>query len=285
VSDSGGARSDGRAPDQVRDVTFQRGWLDHAEGSCLVSFGATRVLCAASFTAGVPRWKKGSGSGWVTAEYAMLPRSTNTRSDRESVRGRVGGRTHEISRLVGRSMRAVIDVDALGENTIVLDCDVLQADGGTRTAAITGAYVALADAVAWAQNEGLVPASARVLPDSVAAVSVGIVDGQACREGLVAGSDRVLGDSVAAVSVGVVAGRACLDLHYDDDVRAETDMNVVMTGSGRFVEVQGTAEREPFDRAMLDSLLDLAATGCARLTDLQVAALATPVQHPIGGSR
>jgi ribonuclease PH len=247
-------RSDGRAPDQLRDVTFQRGWLDHAEGSCLVSFGATRVLCAASFTAGVPRWKKGSGSGWVTAEYAMLPRSTNTRSDRESVRGRVGGRTHEISRLVGRSMRAIIDVGALGENTLVLDCDVLQADGGTRTAAITGAYVALADAVAWAQREGLVPTSASVLTDSVAAVSVGIVD-----------------------------GRACLDLHYDDDVRAETDMNVVMTGSGRFVEVQGPAEREPFDRAMLDTLLDLAATGCDRLTALQVAALQAPVTHPLPG--
>jgi len=247
-------RSDGRAPDQLRPVSFERGWLDHAEGSCLVSFGSTRVLCAASFTAGVPRWKKGSGSGWVTAEYAMLPRATNTRSDRESVRGRVGGRTHEISRLVGRAMRAVIDVDALGENTIVLDCDVLQADGGTRTAAITGAYVALADALAWAG-----------------------------REGRVAGSDRVLGDSVAAVSVGVVAGRACLDLHYDDDVRADTDMNVVMTGSGRYVEVQGTAERAAFDRAMLDELLDLAAVGCRRLTDLQRAALAAPVTHPLGG--
>ncbi|MCU0283698.1 MAG: ribonuclease PH [Candidatus Nanopelagicales bacterium] len=232
-------------------MTFQRGWLDHAEGSCLVAFGATRVLCAASFTAGVPRWKKGSGSGWVTAEYAMLPRSTNTRSDRESVKGRVGGRTHEISRLVGRSMRAVIDVGALGENTVVLDCDVLQADGGTRTAAITGAYVALADAVAWAQREGLVPAAAHVLRDSVAAVSVGIVD-----------------------------GRACLDLHYDDDVRAGTDMNVVMTGSGAFVEVQGTAEGEPFDRAMLDTLLDLAAAGCGQLTALQAAALAAP----LGGS-
>jgi ribonuclease PH len=248
------ARTDGRAPDQLRQVTFQRGWLDHAEGSCLVSFGATRVLCAASFTTGVPRWKKGSGSGWVTAEYAMLPRSTNTRSDRESVKGRVGGRTHEISRLVGRSMRAIIDVGALGENTIVLDCDVLQADGGTRTAAITGAYVALADSVAWARREGLLPNGATVLTDSVAAVSVGIVD-----------------------------GRACLDLHYDDDVRAETDMNVVMTGSGRYVEVQGTAEREPFDRAMLDQLLDLAAVGCGRLADLQRLALDAPVVHPLAG--
>ena len=248
-------RTDGRADDQLREVSFRRGWLDHAEGSCLVSFGATRVLCAASFTAGVPRWKKGSGSGWVTAEYAMLPRSTNTRSDRESVRGRVGGRTHEISRLVGRAMRGIIDMDALGENTVVLDCDVLQADGGTRTAAITGAYVALADAVAWAQREGLVRPDAAVLRDSVAAVSVGVVD-----------------------------GRACLDLHYDDDVRADTDMNVVMTGSGTFVEVQGTAERVAFDRAMLDGLLDLATAGCARLTVLQREALQAPVLHPLAGA-
>ncbi len=237
-------RSDGRAPDQMRPVSFERGWLDHAEGSCLVSFGSTRVLCAASFTEGVPRWRKGSGSGWVTAEYAMLPRATTTRSDRESVRGRIGGRTHEISRLVGRSMRAIVDVAALGENTIVVDCDVLQADGGTRTAAITGAYLALADAVAWAAGRGLLAASARPLLDSVAGVSVGIVD---------------------AVP--------CLDLHYDDDVRAETDMNVVMTGSGRYVEVQGTAEREPFDRPMLDRMLDLAARGCAELAAMQAAAL------------
>ena len=241
-------RSDGRAPDQLREVTFQRGWLDHAEGSCLVSFGATRVLCAASFTAGVPRWRKGSGSGWVTAEYAMLPRSTHTRSDRESVRGKIGGRTHEISRLVGRSLRAVVDVDALGENTIVIDCDVLQADGGTRTAAITGAYVALSDALAWARAEGLLPTGAQPLTDSVAAVSVGVVD------------DRV-----------------CLDLHYDDDVRAGTDMNVVLTGAGSFVEVQGTAEHGAFDRATLDELLDLATVGCRTLAELQIAALAQPL--------
>ncbi len=249
-------RSDGRRADQLREVTFQRGWLDHAEGSCLVSFGATRVLCAASFTAGVPRWKKGSGSGWVTAEYAMLPRSTNTRSDRESVRGRIGGRTHEISRLVGRSLRAAVDVKALGENTLVLDCDVLQADGGTRTAAITGAYVALSDAIAWGRSQGLIAAGAQPLLDSVAAVSVGVVD-----------------------------GRACLDLHYDDDVRAGTDMNVVMTGSGSFVEVQGTAERGVFDRAMLDELLDLAALGCVELSALQEAALATPLAGPGGSAR
>ena len=228
-------RADGRTPDQLRPVTITRGWLDHAEGSVLVEFGRTRVLCAASFTAGVPRWRKGSGEGWVTAEYAMLPRATNTRSDRESVKGRIGGRTHEICRLVGRSLRAIVDYRALGENTIVLDCDVLQADGGTRTAAITGAYVALADAVAWATGEGLVKAGAKPLTGSVAAVSVGVVD-----------------------------GLPLLDLAYAEDVRAETDMNVVTTGDGQFVEVQGTAEGAPFDRPLLDSLLDLAVAGCAR---------------------
>ena len=227
-------RSDGRGPAQLRPVSFQRGWLDQAEGSTLVSFGRTRVLCTASFTPGVPRWLK--------AEYAMLPRSTNTRNDRESVKGRLGGRTQEISRLIGRSLRAVIDMEALGENTIVVDCDVLQADGGTRTAAITGAYLALADAIAWAREQGHVT-----------------------REPLI--------DSVAAVSVGIVDGEPRLDLHYDDDVRAETDMNVVMTGSGLYVEVQGTAEGEPFDRRMLDQLLDLAAAGCADLTLQQRAAL------------
>jgi len=233
-------RHDGRADDELREVRITRGWLDHAEGSVLVEFGRTRVLCAASFTAGVPRWRKGSGEGWVTAEYAMLPRSTNTRSDRESVKGRIGGRTHEISRLVGRSLRAVVDTRALGENTVVLDCDVLQADGGTRTAAITGAYVALVDAVAWARGEGLVGASR-----------------------------APLSDSVSAVSVGVVGGRPVLDLDYAEDSTADTDMNVVMTGSGTFVEVQGTAEGAPFDRALLGDLLDLATTGCRRLTRLQ----------------
>ncbi len=241
-------RPDGREPDALRDVRITRGWLDHAEGSVLVEFGRTRVLCAASFTEGVPRWRKGSGRGWVTAEYAMLPRSTNTRGDRESVRGRIGGRTHEISRLVGRSLRAVIDTSALGENTVILDCDVLQADGGTRTAAVTGAYVALADAVAWARARTLVRASAEPLTGSV-----------------------------AAVSVGVVGGRPVLDLCYDEDVTAETDMNVVCTGDGRFVEVQGTAEGVPFDRAELDALLDLAVRGCAELTRIQEAALATPL--------
>jgi ribonuclease PH len=237
-------RSDGRTADQLRLVRFTRGWLDHAEGSVLVEFGATRVLCAASVTEGVPRWRKGSGQGWVTAEYAMLPRSTNTRSDRESVRGRIGGRTHEISRLIGRALRGVIDTSALGENTLVLDCDVLQADGGTRTAAITGAYVALSDAVDWMRGQGLLS------------------------------SGDVLRDSVAAVSVGVVDGVPMLDLCYEEDVRAETDMNVVMTGSGRFIEVQGTAEGAPFDRGELDALLALAEVGCAELTDLQRSARA-----------
>lgn len=237
-------RPDGRTPGQLRPVTITRNWLDHAEGSVLVEFGRTRVLCAASFTEGVPRWRRGSGEGWVTAEYAMLPRSTNTRSDRESVKGRIGGRTHEISRLIGRSLRAVIDVSALGENTIVLDCDVLQADGGTRTAAITGAYVALADAVAWGQ-----------------------------RHGHVKGGRDVLTDSVAAVSVGIVDGTPVLDLPYVEDVRAETDMNVVVTGSGTFVEVQGTAEHAPFDRAELDVLLDLALAGTADLAAVQRTAL------------
>jgi ribonuclease PH len=236
-------RLDGRADDALRPVRITRSWLDHAEGSVLVEFGKTRVLCAASVTEGVPRWRKGSGLGWVTAEYAMLPRSTHTRSDRESVKGRIGGRTHEISRLVGRSLRAAIDYKALGENTIVIDCDVLQADGGTRTAAITGAYVALADAVSWLRGRG-------------ALVSEPLVT------------------SVAAVSVGVVDGVPRLDLCYEEDVAAETDMNVVCTGDGRFVEVQGTAEGVPFDRSELDALLDLAVRGCTQLASLQQEALA-----------
>jgi ribonuclease PH len=236
------SRIDGRRPDELRPVTITRNWLDHAEGSVLVEFGKTRVLCAASVTQGVPRWRKGSGLGWVTAEYAMLPRATNTRSDRESVKGRIGGRTHEISRLVGRSLRAVIDYKALGENTIVLDCDVLQADGGTRTAAITGAYVALEDAVSWLRAKGAL-------------------------------AGEPLTGSVAAVSVGIVGGEPLLDLCYEEDVTAGTDMNVVMTGAGAYVEVQGTAEGEPFDRKLLDSLLDLAAVGCVELTTAQRAAL------------
>ncbi|PZU40343.1 MAG: ribonuclease PH [Arsenicicoccus sp.] len=237
------SRHDGRSADQLREIRITRNWLDHAEGSVLVEFGKTRVLCAASFTGGVPRWRKGSGKGWTTAEYAMLPRSTHTRSDRESVKGRLGGRTHEISRLIGRSLRAVVDLDALGENTIQLDCDVLQADGGTRTAAITGAYVALVDAVETARARGLIAKNAEPITGSVAAVSVGVVDGE-----------------------------PVLDLDYPEDSSAETDMNVVMTGDGRFIEVQGTAEGTPFDRELLDALLDLAAEGCAELTARQAAA-------------
>jgi ribonuclease PH len=235
-------RADGRRPDELRQVTLSRHWLDHAAGSVLVEFGRTRVLCVASATVGVPRWRRDSGLGWVTAEYAMLPGATHTRSDRESVKGRIGGRTHEISRLVGRSLRAVVDYRALGENTIVIDCDVLQADGGTRTAAITGAYVALADAV------------------------------ESLREAAVLAGDPLRG-SVAAISVGVIDGEPRLDLPYEEDVRADTDMNVVMTGDGRFVEVQGTAEGQPFDRDVLDSLLELATGGCAELTTIQARAL------------
>ena len=238
-------RADGRAPNQLRPVTFERNWLDNAEGSCLVTFGGAKVLCAASFTEGVPRWRKGSGEGWVTAEYSMLPRATNTRNDRESVRGKIGGRTREISRLIGRSLRAVIDVKGLGENTIVLDCDVLQADGGTRTAAITGAYVALADAVAWGRANGAIKPGAQPLKGSVSAVSVGIIDGV-----------------------------PMLDLPYVEDVRADTDMNVVMTGDGGFVEVQGTAEGVTFSKSELDQLLALATSGNAELTRLQAEALA-----------
>lgn len=238
-------RSDGRSPGELRPVTIERGWSGQAEGSALISFGSTRVLCTASFTPGVPPWLRGQGRGWVTAEYAMLPRATNDRMQRESVKGRLGGRTHEISRLIGRSLRAVVDTRVLGENTIVIDCDVLQADGGTRTASITGAYVALADAVEWARGKGHIGKNAQPLTDSVAAVSVGIVD-----------------------------GIPMSDLAYVEDVRAETDMNVVVTGGGQFVEVQGTAEGAPFDRDELDRLLDLALASTAELTQLQRQTLA-----------
>jgi ribonuclease PH len=236
-------RPDGRANDQLRPITITRNWQAYAEGSALIEFGATKVLCAASVQQGVPRWRKGSGLGWVTAEYAMLPRATLTRNDRESVRGKIGGRTHEISRLIGRSLRAAIDLAALGENSIAIDCDVLQADGGTRTAAITGAYVALADAVAWLRGK-----DALARPEPII-------------------------NSVAAVSVGVIDGEPRLDLMYDEDVRAETDMNVVVTGAGEFVEVQGTAEGAPFHRAELDAMLDLAVAGCADLARMQEEAL------------
>ena len=203
------------------------------------------VLCVATFTPGVPKWLTGKGKGWVTSEYAMLPRSTHTRSDRESVKGKLGGRTQEISRLVGRSLRAIVDMKALGENTIVIDCDVLQADGGTRTAAITGAYVALADAISWAKKNG------HILPDR-----------------------NPLTSSVSAVSVGIINGTPMLDLCYEEDVTADTDMNIVCTGNGSFVEVQGTAEGVPFDRTLLNQLLDLGVAGCAELSELQKKALA-----------
>lgn len=239
-------RSDGRSADQLRPVRFTRGWLDEAEGSCLVEFGRTRVLCVASLTPGVPRWRRDSGLGWVTGEYAMLPRAATSRDTRESVKGRPGGRTQEISRLIGRALRAVVDFKGLGENTLVVDCDVLQADGGTRTAAITGAYVALRDALDYGRAEGW-------------------VKGEGLRE------------SVSAVSVGIVDGEPRLDLHYDDDVAAGTDMNVVMTGDGRFIEIQGTAEEAPYTRTELDALLALAERGCQQLTALQQEALAVPL--------
>jgi ribonuclease PH len=238
-------RADGRTPNELRTVTIERGWSDQAEGSALVSFGRTKVLCLASFTNGVPRWMMGKGKGWVTAEYAMIPRSTNDRMDRESVKGKIGGRTHEISRLIGRSLRAVVSTNELGENTIVIDCDVLQADGGTRTAAITGAYVALVDAIEWGRDKGFIAKRATPIIDSIAAVSVGIVDGV-----------------------------PLLDLEYTEDSRAETDMNVVVTGRGLFVEVQGTAEGTPFDRNELNALLDLALEGTTSLAEIQRSTLA-----------
>ena len=236
-------RADGRAFDQLRPVSFERGFTRHAEGSVLVSFGQTRVLCTASVLDKVPPFMKGRGTGWVTAEYGMLPRSTHTRSDREATRGKQGGRTLEIQRLIGRSLRAVTDMPALGERTIHLDCDVLQADGGTRTAAITGAWVALRDAV-----NGLLASGALV-------------------------RDPLRG-SVAAVSVGLAGEQVLLDLDYGEDSRCDTDMNVVMTDAQGMVEVQGTAEGSPFSRAQVDRLLDLAAHGIGQLTALQRQALA-----------
>ncbi len=237
-------RVDGRTNDQLRPITIERGWSAQAEGSALISFGGTKVLCTASFTNGVPRWMAGKGKGWVTAEYSMLPRSTNERMQRESVKGKIGGRTHEISRLIGRSLRAAVDMKALGENTIVIDCDVLQADGGTRTAAITGAFVALVDAIEWGREKKFIGQKAQAIVDSIQAVSVGIID-----------------------------GTPMLDLAYTEDVRAETDMNVVMTGRGLFIEVQGTAEGAPFDREELDALLELGTAGNAELARIQAEVL------------
>ena len=236
------ARSYGRAPHALRPVQIQRHYTRHAEGSVLVCFGDTKVLCTASVEDKVPPHKRGSGEGWVTAEYGMLPRSTHTRSDREAAKGKQSGRTQEIQRLIGRSMRSVFDLRALGERTVHLDCDVLQADGGTRTAAITGAFVAAQDAVSWLLSEQRITTSP-------------------------------IRDFVAAVSVGVVQGVPVLDLDYTEDSGCDTDMNVVMTGRGGFVEVQGTAEGAPFSRQEMDALLDLARQGIGELVQLQRQAL------------
>lgn len=235
-------RTANRANDELRPVAIERGYTKHAEGSVLVSFGHTKVLCTASVEEKVPPFKRGSGQGWLTAEYGMLPRSTHTRSDREAAKGKQSGRTQEIQRLIGRSLRTVFDLGALGERTIHLDCDVLQADGGTRTAAITGAFVAAHDAVSWLLQQGRLQASP-------------------------------IRDFVAAVSVGVVQQTPLLDLEYTEDSACGTDMNVVMTGSGGFVEIQGTAEGEPFSRAEMDLLLALADKGIRELNRLQKKAL------------
>ena len=238
-------RSYGRSADGLRPVELARNWTELPLGSCLVSFGRTRVLCTASLEERVPGWLKGQGRGWVTAEYSLLPGSTSERASREAAKGRQGGRTHEIQRLIGRSLRAVIDLEALGEQLITLDCDVLQADGGTRTASICGAYVALHDACTRLQQRGAI-------------------------------GTHPLVDAVAAISVGMVAGVPLLDLDYVEDAGADVDMNVVMTGAGAFVEVQGTAERRPFDRAELDALLELADQGIGQLLEVQQAVLAEP---------
>jgi ribonuclease PH len=245
VSDTNGARPSGRAPDAMRAVRITRGYTRHAEGSVLVEFGETKVICTASVQEKVPGFIKGTGQGWVTAEYGMLPRSTNTRMDREAARGKQSGRTQEIQRLIGRSLRAVCDLAKLGERSIQIDCDVIQADGGTRTASITGAYVALADAIAWLK----------------------------AKQGL---ATDPLRDLVAAVSVGVYQGKPVLDLDYAEDSACDTDMNVVMTGSGGFVELQGTAEGTPFSRAEMDTLIGLAQKGIFELFALQRAALQIP---------
>ncbi len=239
------ARPSGRAPEQMRTVAIERGFTRHAEGSVLVRFGDTRVLCTASVENRVPGFLRGKGEGWVTAEYGMLPRATHTRGDREAARGKQGGRTLEIQRLIGRSLRACVDRAALGERTITLDCDVLQADGGTRTAAITGAYVALVDAVRWLQARKEIA------------------------------RDPIIG-AVSAVSVGIFRGVPVLDLDYPEDSDCDTDMNVVMNDGGGFIELQGTAEGHAFRRDELDALLALAEKGCGELFAAQQAALATP---------
>ena len=242
-------RADGRATDELRPVRITRGFTDNPAGSVLVEFGSTKVMCTASVEVGVPRFKRDSGEGWLTAEYSMLPGSTHERMPRESMRGKVKGRTHEISRLVGRALRAAVDLRELGENTVMVDCDVLQADGGTRAAAITGAYVALADALDVLAERSVVPGTP-------------------------------LREPVAAVSVGVIDGVPCLDLPYEEDSRADVDMNVVMTAAGRFVEIQGTGEHAEFSRGDLTALLDLAEGGLRRIIDVQREALAAPRPGP-----
>ena len=231
-------RVDGRKPDELRKILIVKNYIKHAEGSVLIEAGDTKVICTASLEDRTPPFLRGSGSGWVTAEYGMLPRSTGSRNAREAVRGRMGGRTHEISRLIGRSLRAVLDLAALGERSLLIDCDVIQADGGTRTASITGAFVALSDAIKKMRDKRIIPGNP-------------------------------LKDFVAAVSVGMVDGRPVLDLNYHEDSRAEVDMNVVMTGDGRFVEIQGTAEVAPFSRVQVDEMLDLAEQGIHRLITMQ----------------
>ncbi|GAA1471373.1 ribonuclease PH [Corynebacterium felinum] len=235
-------RADGRGVDQLRTVKITRGFTTNPAGSVLIEYGNTRVMCTASVETGVPRFKKDSGEGWLTAEYSMLPAATHERMPRESMRGKVKGRTHEISRLVGRSLRAAVDLKALGENTIQIDCDVLQADGGTRTASITGAYVALADAISYLKDKGVVPGEPLLPP-------------------------------VAAVSVGVLDGTVILDLPYEEDCRAEVDMNVIMTAAGDFVEIQGTGEHANFNRTQLSTMLDFGEKGCRELIAAQQAAL------------
>lgn len=236
-------RNDGRKAGELRRITITRNFIKHAEGSVLVEFGDTKVICNASVEESVPPFLRGKGTGWVTAEYSMLPRSTHTRSPREAAKGKIGGRTHEIQRLIGRSLRAIIDLTALGERSIHIDCDVIQADGGTRTASITGAYIALAEAVHWLQQKGSIGANP-------------------------------LREAVAAVSIGIVNGEVLLDLDYSEDSTAEVDMNFVVTTSGRFVEVQGTAESEPFTIAQMDEMRAVALDGINQLLKIQQEILA-----------
>jgi len=239
------SRIDGRQPDELRPVKLETGFMPNAEGSCLATMGGTKVICTATLEDSVPRWMQGRGKGWVTAEYSMLPRSTTERVPREVNKGRPSGRTQEIQRLIGRSLRAITDMEAMGERTLWIDCDVLQADGGTRTASITGAFVALAEAFGKLQDAGEMEESPLI-------------------------------DSVAAVSVGIIGGIPLLDLNYAEDSTAQVDMNVVMTGQGRLVEVQGTAEQGSFERSELDTMIDLAAKGISELTGEQDVALGAP---------